>query len=331
VVTSGAVAPLLINNAGNDPRFHDHPGLLVHGIESYIAVPLHRMDGSLFGTLCALDPLPATLSEEDFAIFRLLSQLIAFELEAEETRQKQEAQMRSLEDFISIAAHDLRQPLTVLYGNAQLLSRGIKRGDMTKISERTETLLAQTRRAIRLSDLLLDIARIEAGNLVLTRASFDLADVARQVADDIGVIYPQREIIFEGSPKLRVYADEHRLAEVLHNLLNNAVKYAPEGPVALRIETAPSEGVHCPDDAGSGSLLISVIDHGPGVDPMELTKIFERRYRAGGAMNRGISGSGLGLYIAGQIAQAHGGTMWAESTAGGGLTVRFTLPCSLQL
>ena len=330
MVADGAVVPLLINNASNDSRFSEHPGFLLHGIESYIAVPLHRTDGSYFGTLCALDPLPANLSEDDFAIFQLLSQLIAFELEAEETRQKQEAQMRSLEDFISIAAHDLRQPLTVLYGNAQILERSIKNGDMSKVAERTETLLAQTRRAIRMSDLLLDIAHIEAGNLVLTRASFDLAVLARMSLDDIQAISPQRSLLFEGPSKLMVYADEQRLAEILRNLLDNAINYAPAGPITLQVGVVATDDVMYPGDTGSGSVIVSVSDHGPGVEESELTKLFERQYRAVAATNRGISGSGLGLYISARIAQAHGGTMWAEHTLGGGLTVRFSLPCSLR-
>ena len=330
MVAGGAVAPLLINDASNDSRFYEHPGFLVHGIGSYIGVPLHRKDGSFFGTLCALDPGPARLSEDDFAIFQLLSQLIAFELEAEETRQRQAAQMRSLEDFISVAAHDLRQPLTVLYGNAQLLERSIKRGDMSKIETRVETLLAQTRRAVRMSDVLLDIARVEAGRLVLRPESFDLAGLAQVILRDVQAIAPQRAFLLEGPSELRVYADKHRLEEVVHNLLDNAVKYAPAGDITLRVDVANSSEVPCPENTGPGSVVVSVRDQGPGVEANELTRLFERRYRSEGATSRGISGSGLGLYIAARIAEAHGGRMWAEPTPGGGLTVSFTLPCCVQ-
>lgn len=127
-MVKGAVVPLLINRASTDPRFSGHPGLQLHGIESSIAVPLNRRDGSYFGTLCALDPLPANLSADHFAVFHLLAQLIAFELEADEHQQRREAAVPALEDFVAIAAHDLRQPLSALAVQVQLLARRARAG-----------------------------------------------------------------------------------------------------------------------------------------------------------------------------------------------------------
>jgi signal transduction histidine kinase len=146
----------------------------------------------------------------------------------------------------------------------------------------------------------------------------------------VQAIAPERAFVFEGPSELRAYADKHRLEEVVHNLLDNAIKYAPEGDITLKVDVEASGDAHCPENTGSGSVVISVQDHGPGVEANELTRLFERRYRSEGAMSRGISGSGLGLYIAACIAEAHGGRMWAEPTPGGGLTVSFTLPCSAQ-
>ena len=124
----GAVALPVIRQASADPRFREHPAPLLRGIESYIAVPLRRVDGSDFGTLCAFDPRPADLHEADLEVFTLLAELVAYVMEEEDCRRQREAEMRALEDFTAIAAHDLRQPLTLLYGRAQMLARQARKG-----------------------------------------------------------------------------------------------------------------------------------------------------------------------------------------------------------
>ena len=138
-----------INHASRDERFRTHPGLALYGIESYLAVPLRRRDGSYFGTLCTLDPAPTDLAEDAAAIFTLLADLIAFELEADEQGRQQEAQIRALEDVIAIAGHDLRQPLTILLGRLQLLARAARRATLTpeELAARVEELTGQVRRA----------------------------------------------------------------------------------------------------------------------------------------------------------------------------------------
>ncbi len=317
----GAVAPLLINKASADPRFSEHPGLHLYGIESYIAVPLCRRDGSFFGTLCALDPLPASLTENDFDVFHLLAQLIAFELETDETQRQKEAEHRALEDFISIAAHDLRQPLTVMYGRAQLLARHAHRGaPATEMIEQVDSLLAQTRRAVLLSDTLLDVARIQRGQFTLDRAEFDLMPLVRQTLDDVRVVAPGHIFRLGAPSSLLINGDMGRLGQVVRNLLDNAVKYSPDerGPIEVTVCRSQPEG-------GTTFAMISITDQGIGVSDDDLERLFERHYRAERATERGISGSGLGLYIARQIIEAHGGSIWAEHGSGGGLVVHISL------
>lgn len=323
-MVGGAVAPLLVNHASADPRFRDHPGLALYGIESYIAVPLNRRDGSYFGTLCALDPEPAALDEDAFEVFQLLAQLIAFEMEADEERLRQAADRRALEDFIAIAAHDLRQPLTVLAGRLQLLARQVRRGlGPDEIAERVDMLLGQARRAVTLSATLLDIARMEAGGFVLERCPCDLVALARQTLDDVRTIAPGHTFLLEGPDTLPYTGDERRLGQVLRNLLENAAKYAPaeSGPVVLTIAAASSDG-------DSQWAEVAVRDAGLGVSDEDLTAIFDRQYRSPRAVEEGVSGSGLGLYIVRQIVEAHGGTVGAEHARGGGLLVRLKLPHS---
>lgn len=319
----GAVAPLLINKASEDPQFSLHPGLRLYGIESYIAVPLNRRDGSFFGTLCALDTLSANLSENDFDVFHLLAELIAFELEEDETQRRKQVEHRALEDFISIAAHDLRQPLTVMYGRAQLLARrvhsGVPAGDLV---EQADLLLAQTKRAVLLSDTLLDVARMQSGHFTLDKSSLDLVVLVRQTLENVKVVAPEHRFMLDAPSSLAISGDQSRLGQVLQNLLDNAVKYSPDalGPIQVTVYQSEREDK-------SACAEVSIADQGIGVSDEDLSQLFERHYRAETATARGISGSGLGLYIARQIIEAHGGSIWAEHRSGGGLVVHIALPC----
>ncbi len=199
----------MISHASREPRFASHLGLQKYGIESYIAVPLNRRDGSYFGTLCALDSQPANLAEEHLEIFHLLSQLIAFELEADERGQRRDAEARMLEDFIAMAAHDLRQPLTALGVRAQLLARTVRRTPGAEVlAERVDGLIQDIGRATALSETLLDIARIESGGLVIERADFDLIAVIREVLRDIRILAPRHTIRMDVPDALTITGDE---------------------------------------------------------------------------------------------------------------------------
>ena len=308
--------PLLINRASADERFRKHPGLLRYGIESYIAVPLIRRDGSYFGTLCTLDPQPTALDEDAFEIFQLLAQLIAFELEADEQQQGQERELRRLEDVIAIAAHDIRQPLTVLSGRAQMLERKARRGAAaTDLARDAGTIVAQARRAVELSDELLDVARAEARALTAERGEVDLTNLARTTIEHVAAGAPQHTFVLEGSTDVLVHGDRSRLGRVIVNLLDNAAKYAPatNGPIVVRVER------------NGASAQLTVRDRGAGVGEDELPHIFDRNYRTAEA-KAGATGDGLGLYIARQIVEAHGGAIWAERVPEGGFAIHLSLP-----
>lgn len=321
-MVGGAVAPLLINKASADPRFSAHPGLALYGIESYIAVPLNRLDGSYFGTLCALDTEPAQLSEADFDILKLLAQLIAFELEADDQQRRREAEFRALEDIVAIAAHDLRQPLTALYGRAQMVARRARRGgSAADLVPGLETLVVQTRRVVQLSEKLLDIARIETGDFSIDREALDIVALAQQAIEDAQIQAPSHNFGFDAPAQLTIQGDVNRLTQVLRNLLDNAAKYTPaeQGPIQLQIATMLAE-------ADRVTAHVQVSDAGIGVPAADLPHLFERNYRALNATTLGVSGSGLGLYITKQIVEAHGGSIWAEQNQLGGLTLHVILP-----
>lgn len=323
---TGAVAPLLITQASADSRFKDHPAPELYGIESYIAVPLLRRDGSVFGVLCALDPLPSKLTEDVFELFHLLAGLIAYELEEDERQQQRDAEIRALEDFIAIAAHDLRQPLTALSARAQLLSRRVRRGIApTILADSIDALVADVLRTTQLSDALLDVAHIERHGLQLDICPVDLVALAHAALRDAQSTSPLHDFRLSAPLALEAYLDERRIGQVLRNLLDNAAKYAPNtaGPVVLALDP--------PDKAtGNPDIGISVRDNGPGVSIADLQQLFERRYRSSTAVASQIAGSGLGLFIAREIVAAHGGSIAATVPDGGGLLVRIDLPHRLS-
>jgi signal transduction histidine kinase len=315
-----------INHASQDERFREHPGLVLYGIESYLAVPLYRRDGSPFGTLCTLDPAPTDLDDDALAIFTLLADLIAFELEADEQQQQQQAQLRALEEVIAIAGHDLRQPLTVLLARLQLLARAARQNSIPgpELAARAEGLAAQVRRAINLSETLLDVAQREFDTPTIERAPCDLTSIATHVVEDVRLIAPEHTFHLDAPPALPYRGDERRLGQVLRNLVENAAKYAPaeSGPIVVTLDTVA---------APIPAIAIAVRDTGLGVPEEHLPRLFERAYRGQEARARGIAGTGLGLYIARQIIAAHGGSIRAETTPGGGLTIHIALPLTAEV
>lgn len=285
-------------------------------------MPLIRRDGSYFGTLCTLDPSPRNLTDDNLEVFHLLSQLIAFELEADERHHQQEAELRALEDFTAIAAHDLRQPLATLQLRAQRLVRRARANSSSEeLAGMGEALITDIRRTIDLSNMLLDVAHIDSGSLTIEKTRFDLADLVQRIVNDAKSAQPVRPIVVTSPADLSIHGDEHRLGQVLRNLIDNAAKYSPDP--STPIEIALTSDVTA--DEGMG-VLVTVRDYGVGVNDKELPRLFNRRYRASTAREHSISGSGMGLYIARQIVEAHGGSIWAEHAPDRGLVINLSLP-----
>lgn len=283
-------------------------------------MPLIRRDGRYFGVLCALDVLkaPANLNEYSLTVFKLLSQLVAYELEAEDERQSRVAEISALNDVISIAAHDLRQPLTALQLRAHLATRMARRDGASKeMQTMLENLAADVRRTTALTDILLDVGRIEAGNFRLDLTEVDLVRLLLKSVDDLERGIEGTNFNLEIPAELKMQGDEVRLGQVVRNLLDNAVKYSPGAtqPVEVRLSILPGEKV-----------FLQVRDYGMGVKESDLTKLFERQFRTQEARESGITGSGFGLYISQKIVEAHGGQIWADLPLGGGLRFNVTLP-----
>lgn len=213
--------------------------------------------------------------------------------------------------FVSDASHELRTPLTVLRGQVDLLQR--LDDDREERRRILEILPREIERMGRLVDEMLTLARAEDGRL-LERREVELADLLADVERDAPLL-GERDYRFEGRRDGRLNADPERLSQVFRNLIRNAVQHSAVGdPVTIT--------VHAMD----GRIEIAVADNGPGIPPDELPRVFERFHRVDASRARDRGGSGLGLPIARAIVEAHGGQIWAESSPGGGTTIRFELP-----
>jgi PAS domain S-box-containing protein len=213
------------------------------------------------------------------------------------------------QDFVAMASHDLSGPVTVLRARAQLLQRRQVYDDAS-----VTAIIEQTQRMERLIDDLRELVRLETGNLELRLAPAKLDELAQAAIERMRLQTPGHDlrlVIPDASQDVCVDAD--RVAQVLDNLLGNAVKYSPEGgSITVSVTQSPD------------LVQISITDQGPGIDPVAVPHLFERFYRASAREVRG--GLGLGLYIARTLVVAHGGQIWVESTPGEGSTFTFTVP-----
>lgn len=219
------------------------------------------------------------------------------------TRQRDLERLR--EDIFSMAWHDMKTPIAVIRGHAELLLRRLASGDRDHEALQADaaSIVTHTDRLAELFTTLFNVSCLEAGLLAMQRGPTDLAAVARDVAEGMRAA-ASHQITVLGDESVLGEWDERRIRQVLMNLLSNALKYSPEGSSVTVSVTADER-----------SALVSVRDEGIGLDGSELAQLFRRGYRAEGA--RGVIGGGLGLYFSNAIVAAHGGRMWAESRGHG--------------
>jgi signal transduction histidine kinase len=224
--------------------------------------------------------------------------------------------------FLSIAAHELKTPLTVLLGNAQLLQRRAERDEHGNVRTKNalRMIVDQAKRLNKMILTLLDISRIETGRLSIERVPVDVGALVRRVVEEFQSALFRHTIDCQvPSEPLMIDGDELRLEQVVQNLLTNAVKYSPEGgPVVVQTEQRGEQ------------VRVSVIDRGIGIPQHELPALFHRFYRASNAEAQHMSGMGIGLYLVKEIVTLHGGTVTVESQEGVGSTFCVSLPLKSQ-
>jgi len=236
--------------------------------------------------------------------------------------------------FLSIASHELKTPITAMSGFVQIAVRRIKRRldagrpseeqwkkEEETLLEQLEVVQRQTGKLARLVDELLDVSRIESGRLELRVADIDLPELAAEVMKRHQLMATKHELRLHYDPeqKLGVRGDRDHLEQVLNNLIGNAMKYSPEGgPIDVTVARARDQEIE-----------FAVADHGIGIRAPELARVFGLFYRSPDRNARDVGGMGLGLYITKEIVDRHNGRIWAESEVGKGTTFHVTLPASV--
>ncbi|GCE06531.1 sensor histidine kinase [Dictyobacter aurantiacus] len=226
------------------------------------------------------------------------------------------------DEFISIAAHELRNPLSVLQGFVELFQRQMGRQHTPMLTEEQRESLQHidqaTRRLVTLTNDLLDVTRLQAGHLELVEEVTDLVSLVKRVTQRHQSITPDHQLmIIAQDPFLIVSIDVMLTEQVFTNLLTNAIKYSPGGgPIQITLEK----------QVESQQVLIKIKDQGIGIPACQQAQIFGRFVRATNAQSHGLCGTGLGLYLSRELIKRQGGDIWFQSQEGQGTTFFVALP-----
>ncbi|WP_285009562.1 PAS domain-containing protein [Pedobacter faecalis] len=218
------------------------------------------------------------------------------------------------DDFLSVSSHELKTPLTTIKGYHQALKKYLPLDTQPKIRTIVEKTGKQIARLDSIITSLLEMSRIQNGIFTVNKESLDLNLLVSEVADELRPNHPDHKILVVGKVRRNVLGDDSQLAQVLTNLIVNAIKYSPD-----------SEAVSVHLSEVSEYAKIAVTDYGIGISADDQKRVFDRFYRAND-IQRKFPGMGIGLYICQQIVSHHGGTLWVDSELGRGSTFSLTLP-----
>ncbi|HEX7781194.1 MAG TPA: GAF domain-containing sensor histidine kinase [Sphingobium sp.] len=300
--------PVVINDVALDEVYTNHHTPAMYGFKSYISMPIIMPDGSFFGTLCAIDPRPACLDNpETIGMFKLFAELIAFHLDALKSVASSKADLADeqetsalREQFIAVLGHDLRNPLAAVASGVHLLQR-------EPLNDKSGYIVGLIDNAVnRMSALINDVLDLARGRLgggisLVRTPDYGLHGALEQVVDELRYGNPDRVIETDFRLDRAIDCDISRLSQLASNLIGNALTYGTKDrPVSVHASTSAE------------ALTISVANGGEPISDAAMTRLFRPFSR--GEVKKHSEGLGLGLYIASEIAQAHGGTLSATST-----------------
>lgn len=288
-------------------------------IRSILAVPIISRNTIIGALTLILTTDRKLFDEEDLSTTTELARRLAIAIENSRLYAHAQSAIKQRDEFISIASHELKTPITSLKLQLEAISRSISKSYIQRIDHEymqkfSHSSLKQLDRLSRLVEDMLDISRIRTGRLALQMKRSDLSEICREVLARFNDQLANQNIAIEQAilDKILIQCDPYRIEQVITNLMTNAIRYGEKKPINF-----------CLKQVGQNAVL-SIQDFGRGIDPIDHDRIFNRFERAIGPTD--ISGLGLGLYISRQIAEEHGGQIKVESQLGQGSTFIFTIP-----
>lgn len=219
-------------------------------------------------------------------------------------------------DFIAMASHELRSPLTTIQGYMQLVASRAKKGGDDFVIAALEKSNAQVKKMSKLINGFLNVSSFEAGKISLNQEIFGIHELLAEIVDEVKFISAKHTIIILPGPVFSVYADRDKIGQVVTNFLSNAVKYSPVG-TTVRVSAQALE---------DHTITVCIKDEGTGVMEKDRDKLFDRYYRVDNVQTRKVPGFGLGLYLSAEIIQQHKGKIWVEDNEENGSAFYFSLP-----
>jgi PAS domain S-box-containing protein len=307
VIASGAASVTSITDLAGAGYGRD-PFVAEHGFHSFLAYPT-RLIGKTVGTFCLLGKKEEAFDYEDINLMGMLARALTIE-------EERLAHEESIRHFVDIASHELRTPLSIIKGYAE----AFQFGDLMTLNEfQLEKIRIINDKADKMAKTindLLDLSRIERGHFVIERRKSDLGLLARSAVSQMNEKGVDNDFdVFVADDVMKKEVDPDMLVDALLILLDNAVKYSPrDSTISVEVKTQ--------DEA----VVFSVLDRGAGIPEKDRESIFERFYQLEESRYHSESGMGLGLFIAREIVQAHGGRIWYEDRDGGGSIFSFSIP-----
>lgn len=335
--------PVVANSPRTDPRRagipDGHPSL-----DAFLGIPFYR--GSTMMGMVGLANRPGGYEHsmietlQPFLVtcsnliegYRLDRERRATEAELAHSNEELMRATRLKDEFLANMSHELRTPLNAILGTTESLQEGIFGGLNATQADALATVEQSSTHLLSLINEVLDLARIESGQIELERAPLDLAPLCESTLAFVRGMAEKKGLSLELEMRSQlplVYADERRVRQVLINLLNNAVKFTPDGNGRVKLIAEYVEGAEVSLGHGSRDMVrLCVCDTGVGIAEEHLPKLFKPFMQVDSALNRQYEGTGLGLALVKRIVEQHGGSVGVESTLGEGSRFSFTLPCS---
>jgi len=306
--------PVVIDHVAEEAEWRNHATPAMYGFQSYISMPIILADGSFFGTLCAIDPLPVRIrATATVGMFRLFAELIARHLDAAKKMARVERSNDALQRFAAIASHDLREPLRQVSIFTQLLADKHSGAD-AESGEYFRFVESGTARMGNLLDGLMAYTQLDATDSALLQTT-DMETALDDALGGLRLSLQESEATVTHDALPQVQGDRAQLAQLLQNLIGNALKY--------RGKEAPL--IHVSAASAGEEWIVSVSDNGLGIAPEHRRKIFDAFARLHGPE---IPGTGLGLAFCAKIVELHRGRIWVETNTAlpSGSIFRFSVP-----